>query len=203
MTPVASHHYAGDDLIVRKIEVGNMENNVYVLECPESHDAFVVDACFETDKIIGAAEGANVVGILQTHGHFDHVQALEDLQRRLDVPVFAHPGDDYPVAIDHPLSDGESLSFGARTLRVLHTPGHTPGGVCYLSGKHLVSGDTLFPGGPGATRGDARAFAQIIESIETKLFVLADDTAVYPGHGADTTIGRERPHLDEWRKRGW
>ena len=203
MSSGGTHHYAGDDLIVRKIEVGTMENNVYVLECPTTHDAFVVDASFEPDRIMEAAAGTNVIGILQTHGHFDHVQALEELRSRLDVPVHAHPGDEYPVPIDRPLADGDQLAFGTRTLTVLHTPGHTPGGVCFLSGRHLVSGDTLFPGGPGNTWGDAKAFAQIIDSIESKLFVLPDDTAVYPGHGADTTIGHERPHLDEWKQRGW
>lgn len=196
-------HYAGDDLIVRKTEVGSMENNTYVLECPETHEALVIDGCFDASRIIGAAEGAEVIGILQTHGHFDHVQALAELKERLGVPVWAHPGDDYPVPIDRPLSDGEIISFGRRSVKVLHTPGHTPGGVCFLAGRHLISGDTLFPGGPGATRGDAEAFRRIIESIENKLFVLPDDTVVYPGHGADTTIGRERPHLGEWKARGW
>jgi glyoxylase-like metal-dependent hydrolase (beta-lactamase superfamily II) len=198
-----THHYEGDDLIVRKIEVGTMENNVYVLECPETHDAFLVDGCFEPEKILEGAAGANLVGILQTHGHADHVQALADLKERLGVPVFAHPGDEYPISIDNELSDGDELKFGTRTLRVIHTPGHTPGGTCFHTGRHLVSGDTLFPGGPGNTWGNEEAFAQIIESVEKKLFVLDDDTFVYPGHGADTTIGAEKPHLQEWIERGW
>ena len=198
-----SHHYEGNDLIVRKIEVGSMENNVYVLECPETHDALLVDGCFETDKILEGCAGATVVGIVQTHGHMDHVQALPELKERLDVPLYAHPAEDYPVAIDVELGDGDSVSFGDREVSVLHTPGHTPGGVCLHHGKHLVSGDTLFPGGPGNTWGDADAFRKIIDSIQTKLFVLPDDTAVYPGHGADTTIGAEKPHLNEWIERGW
>jgi glyoxylase-like metal-dependent hydrolase (beta-lactamase superfamily II) len=197
------HHYESDDLIVRKIEVGNMENNVYVLECPETHDAFVVDACFEPDAIVEATEGTNVIGILQTHGHADHVQALAELKERLDVPVHAHPGDDYPIPVDRTLDDGDVLTLGNREVKVLHTPGHTPGGTCYLVGRHLISGDTLFPGGPGNTWGSKEAFLQIIDALETKLFVLPDDTAVYPGHGKDTTIGTERPHLDEWIARGW
>ena len=197
------HHYEGDDLIVRKIEVGTMENNVYVLECPETHEAYIVDGCFETDRILAAAEGTKVIGILQTHGHFDHVQALPELKERLGVPVHAHPGDDYPVPIDVELADGATLRLGNRQIEVLHTPGHTPGGVCFLSGKHLVAGDTLFPGGPGNTWNDKAAFEQIIDSITTKLFVLPDDTRVYPGHGADTRIGDERPHLQEWVARGW
>ncbi|MFN2389005.1 MAG: MBL fold metallo-hydrolase [Actinomycetota bacterium] len=197
------HHHEGDDVIVRKLEVGNMENNTYVLECPRTHEALIVDACFEPDAILDGAQGATVVGILQTHGHMDHVQALAELKQRLGVPVHAHPGDDYPVSIDRVLADGDRLWVGEREIEVLHTPGHTPGGTCFRIGRHLISGDTLFPGGPGATRGDRRAFEQIIESVRTKLFVLADDTVVYPGHGADTTIGAERPHLKEWIDRGW
>jgi glyoxylase-like metal-dependent hydrolase (beta-lactamase superfamily II) len=199
-----THHYEGDDMIVRKIEVGAMENNVYVLECPHTHEGFLVDGCFEADKILAGAEGVEILGILQTHGHMDHVQALPELKERLGVPVYAHPGDDYPIAIDHQLSDGEELKFGKdHVVKVLHTPGHTPGGACFLTGKHLISGDTLFPGGPGNTWGDAKAFEQIVEQIESKLFTLPDDTLVYPGHGKDTTIGKEKPHLQEWKDRGW
>lgn len=198
-----SHHYEGDDLIVRKIEVGSLENNVYVLECPDTHEALLVDGCFEPDGIIDGCDGATVVGIVQTHGHMDHVQALPELKERLKVPVYAHPAEEYPVGIDVELADGDAISFGNRSVAVLHTPGHTQGGVCLHSGKHLVSGDTLFPGGPGNTWGNADAFRQIIDSIQTKLFVLPDDTAVYPGHGADTTIGAEKPHLNEWIERGW
>jgi glyoxylase-like metal-dependent hydrolase (beta-lactamase superfamily II) len=198
-----THHYEGDDLIVRKIEVGSFENNVYVLECPETHDALLVDGCFEAGAIVDAAAGANVVGIVQTHGHRDHVQALAELKQKLDVPVYAHPGDSYPVAIDRIVEDGTRIAFGKRSAVVLHTPGHTPGGTCYLSGRHLIAGDTLFPGGPGNTNKDKDAFGQIIDSIETKLFVLPDDTIVYPGHGLDTTIGAEKPHLQEWKDRGW
>jgi glyoxylase-like metal-dependent hydrolase (beta-lactamase superfamily II) len=196
-------HYEGDDIVIRKIEVGSMENNVYILECPETHDAFLVDGCLEADRILSGARGAHVTAIVQTHGHPDHVQALAELKRRLEVPVCAHPGDGYPVPVDRELADGDVLELGRREVKVLHTPGHTPGGICLLSGRHLVSGDTLFPGGPGATHGDRRAFEQIIASLENKLFVLPDDTAVYPGHGADTTIGAERPHLQEWKERGW
>jgi glyoxylase-like metal-dependent hydrolase (beta-lactamase superfamily II) len=200
---VTAHHYEGEDLIVRKIEVGTMENNVYVLECPETHDALIVDACFEPANIIRATEGAAVVGILQTHGHMDHVQALPALSEQLGVPVHAHPGDEYPVVIDVELAEGDVVPFGNREARVILTPGHTPGGTCFLVGRHLISGDTLFPGGPGNTWGDKRRFEEIIEAVTTKLFVLPDDTIVYPGHGKDTTIGDERGHLDEWIARGW
>jgi glyoxylase-like metal-dependent hydrolase (beta-lactamase superfamily II) len=198
-----THHYEGDDLIVRKIEVGTMENNTYLLECPETHDALLIDGCFEPEKIIGGSSGASIVAIVQTHGHGDHIQALPELVDKLRVPVLAHPAESYPVSIDRKLDDGDEIEFGNRAARVLHTPGHTPGGICLLVGRHLVSGDTLFPGGPGNTWGDRDRFNEIIDSIRTKLFVLDDDTAVYPGHGRDTTIGAERPHLQEWIDRGW
>jgi glyoxylase-like metal-dependent hydrolase (beta-lactamase superfamily II) len=197
------HHYEGDDLIVRKIEVGTMENNTYVLECPETHDALLIDGCFEPDALIEKSSGANIIAIVQTHGHGDHIQALPELVERLQVPVLAHPGESYPVPIDRELVDGDEIEFGNRKARVLHTPGHTPGGVCLLVGKHLISGDTLFPGGPGNTWGDSDRFKKIIDAIRTKLFVLDDDTVVYPGHGLDTTIGNEKPHLQEWIDRGW
>ncbi|MGH2735873.1 MAG: MBL fold metallo-hydrolase [Actinomycetota bacterium] len=199
-----AHHYEGDDLIVRKIRVGDMGNNTYVLECPATHDALLIDGSSDAPRILKESEGANVVGIVQTHGHHDHVEALPELKKELDVPVYAHPAEDYPVAIDVELTDGDTISFGRdHEVTVLHTPGHTPGGVCLLIGKHLVSGDTLFPGGPGNTWSKPELFKQIIEQVEAKLFTLPDETVVYPGHGDDTTIGSEKPHLDEWKKRGW
>ena len=198
------HHYEGDDLIVRKIRVGNMENNTYVLECPATHEALLVDGCFEADVILAECKGAEIVGIVQTHAHHDHTDALPALKDKLDVPLYAHPAEDYPVPIEVELADDDVISFGKdHEVRVLHTPGHTPGGVCLLTGNHLVSGDTLFPGGPGNTRGDKGHFKQIIDGIENKLFTLPDDTRVYPGHGDDTTIGEEKLHLDEWKQRGW
>ena len=196
-------HHTNSDAIVRKVEVGAMENNSYVLEDASTGESLIVDGCFEADKILTTAEGTKVVGIVQTHGHFDHVQVLGELKAKLGVPVMAHPGDDYPVDIDRALSEGDTIAFGNQEAQVLHTPGHTPGGICLLVGGHLISGDTLFPGGPGNTDGDEKRFAQIIESIRTKLFVLPDDTEVHPGHGADTTIGEEKPQLQEWIERGW
>ena len=180
-----------------------MENNSYVLECPVTHEALLVDACFEADSLIAKSEGARIIGVLQTHGHMDHVQALVELKDKLGVPVYAHPGDRYPGGIDREVSDGDVVSFGEREARVIHTPGHTPGGSCFLIGCHLFSGDTLFPGGPGNTRRNPVHFATIIRSIQQRLFTLPDDTIVLPGHGDDTTVGAERPHLQEWIDRGW
>lgn len=180
-----------------------MENNSYVLEDPASHEALFVDACFEPETLAAACEGAKIVAIVQTHGHFDHVQALPDMKVRFGVPVLAYAGEDYPVTIDRFLQDEEIIDFGTKSARVLHTPGHTPGGICLLSGAHLISGDTLFPGGPGNTWNDPVAFDTIMTSIEDKLLVLPEETRVYPGHGDDTTIGAEKPHFAEWRGRGW
>lgn len=196
-------HHTNTDVIVRKVEVGPMENNTYVLEDAGTHESIVVDGCFEADAILKAAEKTKVVAIVQTHGHFDHVQALAEIKENLKAPVLAHPGDDYPVSIDRELRDGDTISFGNIEAQVLHTPGHTQGGICLIAGGHLISGDTLFPGGPGNTEGDPKAFEQIIESIRSKLFTLPDDTEVHPGHGADTTIGTEKPRLEEWIDRGW
>lgn len=198
-----AHHYEGDDLILRKIRVGDMENNSYVLEDPATHDALLVDGCFDADGILTGCAGAHIVAIVQTHGHFDHVQALPELKERLGVPVWAHPGEDYPVPIDRELHHEERIGFGQKEAVVLHTPGHTPGGICLLVGRHLISGDTLFPGGPGNTWEDETRFREIIDAIRRNLFTLPDDTRIYPGHGDDTMIGTERPHLDEWIERGW
>jgi glyoxylase-like metal-dependent hydrolase (beta-lactamase superfamily II) len=196
-------HYAGDDVNVHKIEVGDMGNNVYILECPETHESLVIDGCFEAERILEAASATTVVGIVQTHGHSDHVQALPEIKEALGVEVMAGSGDDFPVQVERRLTDGERVTFGKREVEVLHTPGHSPGSICLLIGSQLISGDTLFPGGPGNTFGNEQAFEQIIGSLRSKLFTLPDETNVYPGHGDDTTIGAEKPHLQEWIDRGW
>ena len=139
-----------------------------------------------------------------THGHPDHLGAAPALQRAWGAPVYLHPADRDRAGLAgaRPLVDGQEVRFGEAALRVIHTPGHTPGSVCFLGGGCLFSGDTLFPGGPGATEG-REAFAEVMVSLRERLFVLADDTAVLPGHGPATTIGAERPCLDEWQLRGW
>ena len=192
------------DLQVVKLSVGPMDNNVYVLICPAQNESVIIDAANEADRILAAVHGTTVRYILQTHGHSDHVQALEQVKRVTHAPIAIHSADAamLPVPPDLLLADGDCIQFGQHELRVIHTPGHTPGGVCFLIGRYLFSGDTLFPGGPGNTRSYLGNFPQIIESVR-RLFALPDETIVYPGHGPETTIGRERPHLDEWIARGW
>lgn len=190
---------------ITKISVGRMDNNVYVIGVGD--EAAVVDAgSNEPEAVLGALGDRRLSVILQTHNHGDHVTTLRDVVDRTRAPVLAHPADKLPVPADA-LDDGDVHEMGGVSFTVLHTPGHTPGSVCFLlqeaGESHLFAGDTLFPGGPGNTFGNADAFATIMRSLDTKLFVLADDTHVYPGHGDDTTIGKERPSVEAWRARGW
>ena len=190
---------------VTKLSVGSMDNNIYFIAVGD--DVAVVDGgSNELDAVLAELGGRRLEMVLQTHNHGDHTATLRDLIERTKAPVYAHPADALPVPASK-LDDGATIGLGGCLFKVLHTPGHTPGAVCFLleeSGEsHLFAGDTLFPGGPGNTFGKADAFEAIMQSLDTKLFVLPDDTQVYPGHGDDTTIGNERPHLEEWRKRGW
>lgn len=184
---------------VRKISVGEWDNNVYVIEC--EGQGLIVDGAAEPERILAEARDLRVVGIVQTHNHADHTGALGSLVDALRVPVYAHRDDEMPVPT-HSIGDTSVLLVGGHELRAFHTPGHTPGSMCYLIADHLFTGDTLFPGGPGATGGDPARFALIMQGLD-RLFELPDLTRVSPGHGLDTTIGRERAYLEVWRGRGW
>jgi len=191
---------------VLKFSVGPMDNNAYLLTDTTVGATLLVDAANEAERILDEIGELDLVGIVTTHGHPDHWQALAAVADATGAPTYLHPADadSVPRAADQPLVDGARIRFGAAEVEVIHTPGHTPGSTCLLlGGAHLFSGDTLFPGGPGATFGDAEAFARIMDSLRQRLFVLDDATHVYPGHGDDTTLGRERPSLDEWHERGW
>jgi len=196
-----AHEYPETDgLRVKKFCVGPYENNVYVLTSGDT--AVIVDGADDAPRILREVEGLTVEAILETHDHADHVQALPELVDALQVPVLASDADTWPVPA-RPLKDGDHVRVGGHEIQALHTPGHTPGSTCYLVGGFLFSGDTLFPGGPGNTKGDPARFAEIMTSLDALFARLPDETRICPGHGVDSTIGRERPYVETWRARGW
>lgn len=197
--------YRDDRIRIAKMNVGEYDNCAYVVACVATDRAVIVDAAAEADRILAACDGLAVEAILTTHGHWDHMQVLDEVKDTLGVAWLMHPAD---VEIagrvpDEPLSHGREFVVGEIALHALHTPGHTPGSVSFVLEPVVFSGDTLFPGGPGATRWEYSSFGQIMDSVEQHLFTLPEPTLVYPGHGAETTIGAEKPHAAEWRSRGW
>jgi glyoxylase-like metal-dependent hydrolase (beta-lactamase superfamily II) len=196
----------GTEVEIRKISVGPMDNNAYLLTDTATGKALLVDAANEADRLLSELGDVDVTAILTTHGHPDHWQALAEVASATGATTYIPPDDAdmVPHESDQRAEDGDVISFGEASVRLVHTPGHTPGSTCaVLGGQHLFTGDTLFPGGPGATGGDQAKFTQIMESLRSRLFTLDDATWVYPGHGDDTTLGTERPKLDEWQARGW
>jgi glyoxylase-like metal-dependent hydrolase (beta-lactamase superfamily II) len=188
----------------------DVENNIWLVGNDE--EVLVIDAAHEAGPIIEGIDDRRVVAIACTHGHNDHINAALDVHGFVgQVPIALHDDDrmlwnQLYVARgpDLPLKDGQTLEVAGATLRILHTPGHSPGGVClHLESEGvLFSGDTLFKGGPGATGRSFSDFPTIIDSIRTKLLTLPPATVVHTGHGESTTIGEEAPHLDEWIARG-
>ena len=202
----AELHFQDEQAEIHKIVVGPMDNNVFVLRCRHTGDAVLLDAANEHERLLDLARSLGVRRVLETHGHWDHIQAVPELREAgYSVGVTAEDAamlDSYDEIID----DDTTIAVGRLTLRTIHTPGHTPGSMCFVvEGKPLLfSGDTLFPGGPGNTSFEGGDFDTIIESLDRRLFApLAADTIVMPGHGDDTTIGAESPHLQEWVDRGW
>lgn len=196
--------FEGDGFSVTRIVTPPLDNNVYLIRCTTTESSLIIDAASDVDAIVSMAEGTTVVAVATTHGHWDHHGAIPDVTERLDVPFMLHL-DDAEVAgktPDVPLTEGP-LQIGDITATVVHTPGHTPGSCCIVLDGVVITGDTLFPGGPGATRFEHSSFDAIIESIESRLFSLPDDTVVLPGHGAATTIRTELPQLPTWIERGW
>lgn len=195
-------------ILIRRFRTGELENNSYVVASKATGDAVLIDASFEPEVQLAQCADVEVSAILSTHGHFDHVMAAMEVRDALDVPFRLHPldqrADICELPVDEDLVDGQHVRVGEVAIEVIHTPGHTPGSVTFRVGPHLITGDALFPGGPGATRWDYSSFDDAIASIRDRLFVLDDEVGVYPGHGdAMTTVGAERPSLPEWISRGW
>jgi glyoxylase-like metal-dependent hydrolase (beta-lactamase superfamily II) len=198
-------HYDAPDVRIDKIVVGPYENNVFVLRDKSTGEAVIVDAANEHDLLLEVSRATGVRRVLTTHGHFDHIQAVTQMRDAgIDVGIAAEDAQMLP-AYDFVIPDDEVIQVGDLRLHTIHTPGHTPGSTCFLLERHpvLFSGDTLFPGGVGNTSFPGGDFDTIIESVDRRLFTLPGDTLVLPGHGLDTTIGTEQPHLDEWVERGW
>jgi glyoxylase-like metal-dependent hydrolase (beta-lactamase superfamily II) len=186
-----------DDILIEKHELGPFGTNSYLLICQKTGDSVIVDAPGDADKVLKRLEGTHPKYILMTHNHMDHVGALADLKSALNVPLAAHAEDSggLPVRPEQFLNDGDTISCGENQLSVLHTPGHTPGSLCFLTGSYLISGDTIFPGGPGKTW-SPDDFKKIIESLTNKIFTLPDETQLYPGHGDSTIVKKEKQEFE-------
>lgn len=196
-----------------KLSVGPMDNNTYLITDTATGKSLFIDAANEPDLLVGylAENAPNLELIVTTHQHWDHWQGLEQVAATTGVPTAAHPLDSEPLPVTpaRMLMEGDTVDVGELSLEVLHLSGHTPGSIALVleeqgTGRHHVfTGDCLFPGGIGKTP-DHEQFTSLLDDVETKLFGrFDDDTVIYPGHGKDSTLGAERPHLGEWRERGW
>jgi glyoxylase-like metal-dependent hydrolase (beta-lactamase superfamily II) len=199
-------------LTIVKLAVGPMSNNAYLLRCTATGEGLLIDAANEADRLreLIVFDGPPVSAILTTHRHADHWQALAETVEAAGAAVYAGEpdADELPVAVDERLQHGDTITVGDATLEIIALRGHTPGSIAVLyrdpeGTPHLFSGDSLFPGGVGKTT-SPEDFASLIEDVSTRLFdTLPDETWFYPGHGNDSTFGAERPHVAEWRERGW
>jgi glyoxylase-like metal-dependent hydrolase (beta-lactamase superfamily II) len=210
--PVDTRELPG--LTITKIAVGDFDNNCYFLQCRDTGDVLLIDAANEADRLLATLDGRDLTRIVTTHQHPDHWQALEAVAAATGAPTAAHPDDAGPLPVPPKelVNDGDVVRVGNASLRAIHLVGHTPGSIALLydadgelaDAPHLFTGDCLFPGGPGNTFNNPDAFASLMDGLEKKVFgPLPDGTWIYPGHGNDSTLGAERPHLKEWRERGW
>ncbi len=205
--PSTTLHWANADVEVHRVVVCSYDNNVFVVRCRRTGEAVLIDAANEHELLLDLCRTLGVRRVLETHGHWDHIGAVAKLREAgyevavtaADAPMLSQVG--YDVFLD----DAEVIEVGNLRLHAIHNPGHTPGSISFqLAGTPLLfTGDTLFPGGPGNTSFEHGDFDTIIDSLDNKLFTFPAETIVMPGHGVDTTIGRERPHLQEWVTRGW
>jgi glyoxylase-like metal-dependent hydrolase (beta-lactamase superfamily II) len=200
-------HWRDANVDVHKVVVGPFDNNVFVVRCRRSGDAVLIDAANEHEQLLQLCRRLGVRRVLETHGHWDHIQAVPAMREAgyevavtaADAPRLKDVG--YDVFID----DAEVIEVGDLRLSAIHNPGHTEGSISFhvVDTPLLFTGDTLFPGGPGNTQLEGGDFATIITSIDNRLFTFPAETIVLPGHGLDTTIGAERPQLASWVARGW
>jgi glyoxylase-like metal-dependent hydrolase (beta-lactamase superfamily II) len=191
---------------VHRFVVGPVANNVYVVRCRRTGQGLLIDAANEHDRLLKVAKNLGVTSVVETHGHWDHIGAVSEV-RDAGIEVWVREEDAGMLpSYDKLLGDDEVMNVGDLRIRTLHTPGHTPGSISFaLEGTPLLfTGDTLFPGGPGNTTFEGGDFATIITSIEDRIFrSFAPDTIIWPGHGLESTLDVEMPHLDEWIERGW
>ncbi|MFE9932101.1 MBL fold metallo-hydrolase [Streptomyces sp. NPDC005533] len=207
--PADVHELA--DLMISKVAVGPMNNNAYLLRCRATDEQLLIDAAAEADTLLSLIGDDGIASVVTTHRHGDHWGALAEVVEATGARTYAGAQDveGIPVATDVPVADGDTVQVGRVKLTARHLVGHTPGSIALIyddphGHAHVFTGDCLFPGGVGNTQGDPKAFASLIDDVQHKLFEqLSDETWVYPGHGNDTTLGAERPHLAEWRERGW
>ena len=198
-------HFEDTDVRIDKLVVGPFENNVFVVRDKHTGEAVIIDAANEHELLLDVSRATGVRRVLTTHGHWDHIQAVTAMRDAgIDVGIAQDDAEMLP-SYDFIIGDDVVIEIGDLKFRTIHNPGHTPGSTSFLlEGKPvLFTGDTLFPGGPGNTKTAEGDFPLIIESIDRRLFTLPADLLVFPGHGLDTTVGTERPHLQEWADRGW
>lgn len=199
-------HWDDSRVEVHRVVVGPVDNNVFVIRCRETGEGVLLDAANEHDRLLELCQKLDVRTVLETHGHWDHIQAIPAIRDAgYRVGVTAEDAAMLP-SYDYLLEDESVIEVGRLRIHTHHTPGHTPGSMSFSveDTPLLFTGDTLFPGGPGATGFEGGDFPTILRSIEDRMFRVFDaDTIVLPGHGADTTIGAESPSLDEWAARGW
>ncbi|MFJ6698532.1 MBL fold metallo-hydrolase [Streptomyces sp. NPDC091272] len=199
------------DLMISKVAVGSMNNNAYLLRCRDTGEQLLIDAAAEPHTLLSLIGTDSVASVVTTHRHGDHWAALAEVVAATGARTFAgrYDAEGIPVPTDTLVADGDTVRVGRVELTARHIVGHTPGSIVLVyddphGHPHVFTGDCLFPGGVGNTFGDAAAFVSLLDDVEQKVFgQLPDESWVYPGHGDDTTLGDERPHLAEWRERGW